>query len=101
MTPTLELDVFAPYHGTHITSVQANHEKIKWCVPVRRSDRIRVRKHTCDCKATIYELCQSGGLLFVRRTVRGPEGPVVHESERLITARVETLWLKILMGQAR
>ncbi len=101
MTPTLGPDLPAPYHGMHVAAVQAGHEKVRWYAPVPRSDRIRVREHTCDCKATIYELCCSGGLLFVRRTVRGPNGPVTHESERLITARAESLWRGILLGQAR
>ncbi|WP_244302048.1 MULTISPECIES: hypothetical protein [Microbispora] len=59
-----------------------------------------MRRHTCECRPTIYELCQAGGLLFVRRTER--EGEVkVHETERLVSARIEPLWTKLLTGEAR
>jgi hypothetical protein len=67
----------------------------------RRSDRVRVRRHTCDCKETIYELCHAGGLMFIRRTVRELGGPVAHETERLITVRMEDLWMRLILGQAR
>ncbi|MFF4773477.1 hypothetical protein ACFY05_11525 [Microtetraspora fusca] len=90
-----------PYHGVHVAPAQKGHEKIRWLAPAQRSDRVRVRRHTCECKATIYELCHSGGLLFIRRTVRGPDGARVHESDRLVTAKMEALWLMLLLGEAR
>ncbi|WP_204074529.1 hypothetical protein [Planotetraspora phitsanulokensis] len=67
----------------------------------RRSDRVRVRKHTCDCMATIYELCYAGGLLFIRRTIRELDSRVAHETDRLITVRMEDLWMRLILGQAR
>ncbi|GAA1271692.1 hypothetical protein Psi02_52010 [Planotetraspora silvatica] len=90
-----------PYHGIHVAPLQREHERIKWMRDTRRSDRVRVRRHTCDCKETIYELCHAGGLLFIRRTVREPGGPVAHETERLITVRMEDLWMRLILGQAR
>ncbi|MCT9932848.1 hypothetical protein N5079_21820 [Planotetraspora sp. A-T 1434] len=89
------------YHGIHVAPLQADHERINWMVPTHRSDRIRVRRHTCDCKATIYELCHAGGVLFIRRTIRRDEGNRVHETERLITVRMEDLWTRLILGQAR
>ncbi|MBB4939027.1 hypothetical protein FHR32_003332 [Streptosporangium album] len=47
-----------------------------------------------------YELCQAGGLLFIRRTYRS-DAVLMHESEWLRTADGERLWLRVLLGQAR
>ncbi|GES15221.1 hypothetical protein Amac_088180 [Acrocarpospora macrocephala] len=88
-------------HGLHVAPAQAGCEVLLWLVPVARADRTRVRQHTCECRATIYELCQAGGLRFIRRTVRGPDGQRVHETERLVAARAERVWLRLLLGQAR
>ncbi|ADG87801.1 hypothetical protein TBS_00560 [Thermobispora bispora] len=89
------------YHGLHVAPVQPGHEAIEWLTPTNRSDRVRVVQHTCECRTTIYELCRSGGLMFIRRTVRTAKGARVHETERLITARMERLWMRLLLGQAR
>ncbi|WP_084464546.1 hypothetical protein [Microtetraspora fusca] len=89
------------YHGLHVAPTQKQHDKIRWIAPTSRSSRIRVREHTCECKATIYELCQAGGLTFIRRTVRGPDGPVVHEGPWLLAAKAQRLWHHLLLGQAR
>jgi hypothetical protein len=89
------------FHGLHVAAVRAKHEKIKWLDPTPRSDRLRVRMHTCECHATIYELCSSGGLQFIRRSTRGPSSVTVHESERLIAARADDLWLRLLVGEFR
>ncbi|MGI5160141.1 hypothetical protein [Microbispora sp. CA-102843] len=66
--------------------------------PTNRSDRVRVRRHTCECKATIYELCSAGGLLFIRRTKRGKKVEI-RETERLVAARMEELWVRLLSGE--
>ncbi len=89
------------YHGIHVAPLQAKHERLDWRMPAARAARVRVRLHTCECKATLYELCQGGGLMFVRRTVRRSDGPVVHETEWLRTALMERLWQRILLGEAR
>jgi hypothetical protein len=98
--PAPEIEI-PSYHGIHVAPLQSEHVRIAWHHPTRRSDRARVRRHTCDCKATIYELCHSGGLLYIRRTVRDMEGYVIRETERLITVRMEDLWNKLILGQAR
>ncbi|GIH24262.1 hypothetical protein Aph01nite_25720 [Acrocarpospora phusangensis] len=88
-------------HGLHVAPAQPGCEALLWLPPVPRTDRTRVRQHTCECRATIYELCQAGGLRFIRRTVRGPDGSRIHETERVVTARAEQVWLRLLLGQAR
>ncbi|WP_249346342.1 hypothetical protein [Microbispora sp. H11081] len=68
----------------------------------RRTVRARVVAHTCDhCSPLAYELCASGGLLFVRRTDRSGDRPEVRETERLPDARARRLWLTVLLGRAR
>jgi hypothetical protein len=48
----------------------------------------------------VYELCQAGGLLFIRRFYRSDE-VLTHESDWLRAQEAEQLWMKILMGQVR
>ncbi|MGK5551701.1 hypothetical protein ACSNOI_08805 [Actinomadura kijaniata] len=57
--------------------------------------------HTCECLATVYELCAVGGNYFIRRTVRGPDGDQVHETSRTRQRRAEELWFRLLRGRAR
>ncbi|WP_244312780.1 hypothetical protein [Microbispora hainanensis] len=66
--------------------------------PTNRSDRVRVRRHTCECKPTIYELCSAGGVFFIRRTIRG-KNVEIRETERLVAARMEDLWVRLLSGE--
>ncbi|MEU6408586.1 hypothetical protein [Microbispora sp. NPDC046933] len=68
--------------------------------PTNRSDRVRVHRHTCECKATIYELCSAGGLWFIRRTKRGKKMEI-RETERLVAARMKGLWVRLLSGEVR
>ncbi|WP_055483446.1 hypothetical protein [Sphaerimonospora mesophila] len=89
-----------PYHGIHAAIAQAGAVMVRWLEPQRRCARVRVREHTCECRARIYELCQAGGLSFVRRTDRTPKGPQVMETEWLPAARARELWHKIITGHA-
>lgn len=68
----------------------------------RRTVRVRVVAHTCDyCSPVAYELCASGGLLFIRRTDRTGKTPEVRETERLPDPRVGRMWLDLLLGRVR
>ncbi|GIH77679.1 hypothetical protein [Planobispora longispora] len=89
------------YHSHHVGVLQAEHERIDWRVERPRADRVRVREHTCDCRATFYELCQAGGLMFVRRTHRAMGKTAVHESPWAPAKETQKLWLRLLMGGAR
>ncbi|WP_433249334.1 hypothetical protein ACQPYK_02200 [Streptosporangium sp. CA-135522] len=88
------------HHGIHVAPLQKEHELVAWRTAIPRADRIRIREHTCDCRTISYELCQGGGLMFVRRTYRSG-GVVVHESDWLRTGEAEPLWRLLLLGQAR
>ncbi|WP_203863204.1 hypothetical protein [Planobispora rosea] len=89
------------YHSRHVGVLQAEHEKIEWRAERPRADRVRVREHTCDCKATFYELCQAGGLMFIRRTHRVMGKATVSESPWVLAKEAQELWLGLLMGSAR
>jgi hypothetical protein len=93
-------DLADPYHGVHPTAPQAGYELILWREPDPRSYRVRVRDHTCECLHIVYELCQAGGLHFVRRLYRS-DGVTEHQSDWLGAPEAKRLWLRILLGQAR
>ncbi|MEZ0074448.1 hypothetical protein [Planotetraspora sp. GP83] len=97
----IQVNLPPSFHGVHVAPLQMAHDKIAWIAPMARCNRVRVRRHTCDCKATIYELCASGGLMLVRRTVRAPEGAAVRESAWLVTAKAAHLRRLLLLGHAR
>jgi hypothetical protein len=97
---TAVLPLPAAYHGIHPAPTQAGYERVDWREPLPRATRVRVRQHTCDCRPLAYELCQAGGLSFVRRIYQ-TDGIVTVESEWLRAALAEQLWSKILLGQAR
>ncbi len=89
-----------PYHGIHAAAAQPDAATVRWLKPHSRCARIRVKEHTCECRARIYELCQAGGLFFVRRTDRSRSGQQMMETEWLPSARTRELWHKILTGHA-
>ncbi len=66
-----------------------------------QAGRVRVRDYTCDCQSSWYELCQSGGVRFIRRTSRRGGRMVVEECQRESVARIDALWAKLLTGAAR
>ncbi|MEU4831931.1 hypothetical protein [Streptosporangium sp. NPDC023615] len=87
-------------HGRHAAPLQVRYEPIDWRPERPRADRLRIREYTCDCLPVFYELCQAGGLMFVRRTERTRKGVVVHESPWTVAGRTQELWLRLLMGAA-
>ncbi|SNS61722.1 hypothetical protein SAMN05216276_1012140 [Streptosporangium subroseum] len=89
------------HHGHHVGLLQAKHEPIDWRPSLSRAGPARVKEHTCDCRATFYELCQAGGLMFIRRTHRLRGAVDVHESPWVVARDTQALWLRLLMGSAR
>ncbi|MGW4426019.1 hypothetical protein [Streptosporangium sp. NPDC004631] len=75
------------YHGIRVGPLAADHEKLVWQVSIAWSDHVRVREHTCICQAQSYELCASGGLMFIRRITTRSGKTVVHETERWLSKR--------------
>ncbi|WP_188194412.1 hypothetical protein [Nonomuraea sp. SYSU D8015] len=84
--------------SVHVPDPQPNHTLLRWD-PVRSSgERIRVVAYTSDCQPTFYELCQAGGLFFIRRTRRTGGRVLIHESARIRRALVIPLWEGLLEG---
>ncbi|MBW8485115.1 hypothetical protein [Actinomadura parmotrematis] len=98
----------AEFHGPHVAMRRAGFEVVEWRVigepdaPVLGpAERLRTLAHTCECRATLYELCSLGGHYFIRRTVRGPSGNEVAESPRIRHGKAVDLWFRLLRGVAR
>lgn len=89
------------YHGRHVRERRRDCESIHWQRRRPPLTRTRVLTHTCECRATIYELCARGGAYFIRRTTRGPRGIEVDESPHVIAREAGELWSKPLSGRAR
>ncbi|MFI7045699.1 hypothetical protein ACWDTT_32390 [Streptosporangium sandarakinum] len=89
------------HHSPHPDPPGSGHGLVDWRPERPRTSRVRVKEHTCDCLATFYELCQAGGLMFVRRTERRNGVTVVHESPWEIASRTQELWRRLLAGTAR
>ncbi|TQS05408.1 hypothetical protein FLX08_39735 [Microbispora hainanensis] len=98
--PSDVLELIAACVGIHPAAEQRECEEIEWLESLPRAASIRVRRHTCDCQPVVYELCQAGGLMFVRRYDRS-DGVLIEESEWLRPPAAEHLWTRILLGQAR
>ncbi|MEU4228654.1 hypothetical protein AB0F17_30545 [Nonomuraea sp. NPDC026600] len=88
------------YHGVHPLALQAGYKRVAWQQCDQRTTRVRVRDHTCECQSIVYELCQAGGLMFVRRFYRC-DGVLEHQSEWVRAPAAARLWSRILLGQAR
>ncbi|MCA2180910.1 hypothetical protein LDL08_32495 [Nonomuraea glycinis] len=83
-----------------MAAVQARAELVEWEPSLPRTNRVRVRRHTCVCESPIYELCAAAGLGFVRRII-GDTPTSADESAWLSFRAAEDLWWRILRGKAR
>lgn len=84
----------------HVPVRQSNHTKLAW-FPSTGGDRVRVLAWTCECRAVIYELCESGGRTYVRRTVQEEKGPKISETHRMQASEGRAVWTTILTGMAK
>ncbi|GLW98245.1 hypothetical protein Misp02_23320 [Microtetraspora sp. NBRC 16547] len=87
-----------PFHGPHVEPLAAERLAIEWRRPTPRCARIRVKEHTCECQGTLYELCQAGGLRFIRRSIRKGRRAMVSETIWMPSAKTERLWRLLLAG---
>ena len=69
-------------HGAHVPIRRGSVRQLQWWEPTP-AERVRVLAWTCDCQARFYELCQSGGMVYIRRTVQKDDGPEIAETRRL------------------
>lgn len=97
---SLIMEKLPDFHGPHTRPRRFDAELVEWCEPIPRFQRVRVRRHTCECKPRIYELCTAGGLAWVRRTDRLKSVVKVGESPPCSFREAEELWEKLLAGRA-
>ncbi|MEU8103483.1 hypothetical protein AB0C18_07135 [Nonomuraea muscovyensis] len=87
--------------GRHVPAARDVEVLIDWIPETARTDRVRVRDHTCSCAPVSYELCQAGGLRFIRRTTVQPGDLQIMESPRAHATAVDDLWQLLVAGKAR
>jgi hypothetical protein len=85
----------------HVAMPQREHTRLVWHDPYKGVTRVRVVAWTCECRATVYELCHSGGQGFIRRTVQLDDAPRIHETYRWPIGEANDIWRALLSGQAR
>lgn len=85
----------------HVAPPHKNCMRLRWHLPFKGVDRVRVLLWTCPCKAVVYELCQAGGQVFIRRTLQHEDGSAVHETFRWSLSEACKVWSALLTGQAR
>lgn len=96
----LSTEAYEDCIGVHLSPTTEEHLSIDW-QPIRSgTERVRIQDYTCDCQPTFYELCQAGGLLFIRRTRRTPNHLLVDESPRAGMLNTLILWASLLQGSA-
>jgi hypothetical protein len=88
-----------PFHGPHISPSAAEDLAVEWGESITRCTQIRVKAHTCECRETLYELCQAAGLRFIRRTVRNTRPAVVSETIWMSPTEADRLWARLLDGR--
>ncbi|MEV8631943.1 hypothetical protein AB0395_09820 [Streptosporangium sp. NPDC051023] len=84
----------------HVASPRSHCEPLKWNAPASEG-KVRVVRWTCDCGSLFYELCQTNGLRFIRRTKRTEGTPWVEESDHWPTAEADAMWTALLFGLVR
>lgn len=85
----------------HPLPLQDEHRILIWR-PLYRFERARVRAWTCyEHRLTSYELCEVGGLAFIRRTVVSRGRRVVSESDAWPHGEAQVVWAALLAGRAR
>lgn len=85
----------------HVAMAQRDHVRLDWREPHRALERVRSRRWTCACRATVYELCEGGGQAFIRRTLQLETGHQIHETHRWSIAEARAAWTELLSGRAR
>jgi hypothetical protein len=88
------------FHGPHAADGGSDAGSIDWGDPLPRFVRVRVLRHTCECRARVYELCAAAGRAWIRRTHRSPTVTVVKESHPTSYREAGELWEKLLSGKA-
>ncbi len=83
----------------HLASPQASCVYLDW-YPARADGRPRAIAWTCDCRGVYDELCEAGGLGFIRRVAKVGQG-VVAETHRVRVGESHVMWAALLSGMMR
>ena len=86
--------------AAHVPRPRPGHVSLQWAPPRAPWERVRVRDYTCTCQLVSYELCQTGGLFFIRRTRRDDGGILIDECPRFSPAGITAMWMRLLQGRA-
>ncbi|MGN9838105.1 hypothetical protein ACTMTI_08280 [Nonomuraea sp. H19] len=79
--------------------LRPGYTPLRWDPIWSPGERVRVREYTCDCQPTFYELCQAGGLRFIRRTRRKGAEILIDECAHSRHVKTMIVWAKLLSGQ--
>ncbi|MEO3875328.1 hypothetical protein ABGB18_41645 [Nonomuraea sp. B12E4] len=74
---------------------------VSWTPVERYPGPARVRGYTCECLPVVFENCQAGGQGFIRRHDRTVVPWVVAETPRVKVSEAESLWRRLMNGEAR
>lgn len=96
-TPTVLDECLSP----HVAMIQRDHMRLEWRTPYPMLARARVVAWTCYCRPTVYELCESAGQAYIRRTVHLDQKQEVHETSIRPINETRPIWLGLLSGRAR
>ncbi|MFF4775367.1 hypothetical protein ACFY05_21160 [Microtetraspora fusca] len=84
----------------HLGRPQPDAEPLIW-LSRQPTGRERVLAWTCDCRAVYFELIQSGGVAFIRKTIQNERGHVIFETHRWPIRHAWRTWTAVLTGQIR
>jgi hypothetical protein len=82
----------------HVKPPTSHYEQLIWTVPSNRGSDGRVLRWTCDCEGLFYELRQTGGLRFIRRTRTDQGVVVIEDSEQWRAGIADAQWSALLSG---
>lgn len=86
--------------ATHLPPFQGGKE-LAWHES-RRSARVRVVAWTChEHRRTWYELCEAGGVSFIRRMTGDEMTPKVSETHAWRRVEAQAMWIALLSGTTR
>ncbi|MFI6790269.1 hypothetical protein ACIBG4_23385 [Nonomuraea sp. NPDC050383] len=68
---------------------------IDWEPEVDWSERVRVCDYAPVCRHVLYELCQAGGLRFIRKVNKRGRRRMMLASPRMIAARANAVWRRV------
>ncbi len=85
----------------HVAMRRREHMELIWHAPFCGVSHVRVLAWTCECRATIYELCQAGGQAFIRSTLQCEPEHEIKETYRWPLREARDVWAALLSGEAR